>query len=80
MVRNNLAYSGLPIEKTGKSIRLLYTAGPMENAAFKEVTTRDFDFTPHWIAIFAIKGFVNDSTIAKVVVKNFKITEYPCKN
>jgi len=80
MVRNNLAYSGLRIEKSGKGIRLLYTAGPMENAAFKEVTTRDFDFTPHWIAIFAIKGFVNDSTIAKVVVKNFKITEYPCKN
>jgi len=80
MIRNNLAYSGLRIEKNGKGIRLLYTAGPLDNAAFKEVTTRDFDFNPKWIAIFAIKGFVNDADVARVAVKNFKITEYPCKN
>jgi hypothetical protein len=79
MVQNNLAYSGLRVEKKGRMVRLLYTAGPMENAAFKEVTSREFDFDPHYIGLFAIRGFVNDSVVAPVRIRSFKLDYFECK-
>jgi hypothetical protein len=79
MVKNNLAYSGLRIEKNGKMIRLLYTAGPMENAAFREVISKEFDFEPHYIALFAIKGFVNDSIVMPAKIRSFTLSYFECK-
>ena len=79
MVKNNLAYSGLRIEKNGKMIRLLYTAGPMENAAFKEVISKEFDFEPRYIALFAIRGFVNDSIVIPAKIKSFNLSYFECK-
>ena len=79
MVQKNLAYSGLRIEKNGRMVRLLYTAGPMENAAFKEVTSREFNFDPHYIGLFAIKGFVNDSVVVPVRIRSFNLNYFECK-
>ena len=79
MVKNNLAYSGLRIEKNGKMIRLLYTAGPMENAAFKEVISKEFNFEPRYIAIFAIRGFVNDTIVIPAKIKSFNLNYFECK-
>ena len=50
LVRQNLESSALRIEKRGAHLRLLYSAGPMKNAPFKEVGGTDFDFRPAYVA------------------------------
>jgi len=56
----------------------LYAVGPMENAAFKEVASKDLLIRPKYIGLFAFKGFVNDTTINPVYLKFFSISELPC--
>jgi len=48
----NLQNSALRIEKHGNKYRFLYAGGMVENAAFKEVVTQEFDMTPKYIGIF----------------------------
>ena len=78
LVRQNLESSALRIEKRGSHLRLLYSAGPLENGAFKEVGRTDFDFRPTVVALFAIKGFVSQSEVVPVHIDAFSQTEVPC--
>ena len=63
LVRRNLQHTALRIEKQGKTFRLLFANGSMTNSAFKEIVSKDIDLHPHFIGLFALRGFV-DSTAA----------------
>jgi hypothetical protein len=78
LVRQNLESTALRIEKRGAHLRLLYSAGPMKNAPFKEVGRTDFDFRPAYVAVFALKGFVSQSDDAPVHLDAFSESELPC--
>ena len=78
LVRDNLESSALRIEKRGTQLRLLSSAGPMKNAPFREVGRADFDFRPAYVAVFAIKGFVNQSENVPVYIDAFNQSEVPC--
>jgi hypothetical protein len=73
----NLHNSALRIEKHDSKFRFLYSVGATENGAFKEIVTHDFDMSPKYIGIFAIKGFTNSATIP-VRFKFFRITADAC--
>ena len=78
LVRQNLESSALRIEKRGAHLRLLYSAGPLKNAPFKEVGSADFDFRPAYVALFAIKGFVSQSEVVPVYVDAFSQSALSC--
>ena len=78
LVRQNLESSALRIEKRGAHLRLLYSAGLLQNGAFKEVGRTDFDFRPTSVALFAIKGFVSQSEVVPVHVDAFRQAEVAC--
>jgi hypothetical protein len=78
LVRRNLESSALRIEKRGSHLRLLYSAGPMKNGAFKEVGTATFEFRPAYVALFALKGFVTESSDLPVHIDAFGQSELPC--
>jgi hypothetical protein len=65
------------IEKHGNNYRFLYSSGPKENGAFKEVATHEFDMHPRYIGIFALKGFTNAQN-APVSFKFFRISGDAC--
>jgi hypothetical protein len=58
---NGLTHAALRIEKQGQRFRILYADGVLENTSFKEVVSHEFNMTPHYAGLFALKGFV-DST------------------
>jgi hypothetical protein len=78
LVRQNLEYSALRIEKRGAQLRFLSSAGPMKNAAFREVGRAEFDFRPAYVAVFALEGFVTRSNDAPAYVDAFSLSELPC--
>jgi hypothetical protein len=78
LVRRNLESTGLRIEKRGAHIRLLYSAGPMRNAPFKEVGGTDFDLRPAYVAVFALKGFSTESVDAPAYVDAFSLSAVSC--
>jgi hypothetical protein len=78
LVRQNLESSALRIEKRGAHLRLLYSAGPLKNGAFREVGRTDFDFRPTIVALFAIKGFVSQSEVVPVHIDAFSQAEVAC--
>jgi hypothetical protein len=75
----NLKNSALRIEKKGHFFRFLYSGGEMENSAFREIVKQDFEMEPRYIGIFALKGFVRDSSIAPAYFNLFSLTGYPCE-
>jgi hypothetical protein len=80
LVQNNLKYSGLRIEKKNSSIRLLYSCSPAENFAFKEAATTEFTFQPKYIGVFALKGFVKDTSVMPVAFSYFTTAGNSCRN
>jgi hypothetical protein len=80
LVRQNLESVALRIEKRGAHLRLLYSAGPMTSAPFKEVGGTDFDFRPAYAAVFALKGFVTESDDMPVYVDAFSLSALPCSS
>jgi len=78
LVAENLKYAALRIEKQGRVIRFLYSNGPMENSAFKEVASREILFEPRYVGIFALRGFVDDTVIVPVHVSYFSLTCLSC--
>ncbi len=79
IINNNMQRSALRIEKSKNRFRFLYSMGPVENFAFKEALTKDLGFTPNYVGIFALKGFVNDSTIVPVRFNFFSLLNMPCE-
>ena len=78
LIRQNLETAALRIEKHGTRLRLLYSAGQMKNAPFKEVGVTDFDFRPAYVAVFALKGFVAESDDIPVDVDAFTLSKSSC--
>jgi hypothetical protein len=77
LVYNNLLHIGLKIEKNGHHYKLLYQAGPLENGAFKEAFSGDLNMDPHYIGLFALEGFVKDTSYAPVHFKYFNLINNP---
>jgi len=78
LVRRNLGSSALRIEKRGTHLRLLASAGAMNNAAFKEVGRADFDFRPAYVGVFALEGFVSRFDDVPAFIDAFSLSEVPC--
>lgn len=79
LVINNLRKSALKIEKNGTHFRFLYSTGPAENFAFKEILNKDITFYPKYIGIFALGGFVNNTSYIPAHFKYFKLIDSKCR-
>ena len=79
LVKQNLRYAALRIERHGKKFRLLFANGGFANTAFKELTSQDIDMNPQYIGLFAIKGFVDNATIIPVRFDFFNYRPEKCK-
>jgi len=75
---HNLKNSALRIEKTGRKFRFLYSGGITANTAFKEITTQEFNMTPRYIGIFAIRGFKDSTAAIPAHFTFFRIAESNC--
>ena len=78
LIKSNMANTALRIEKQGNHLRLLYANGPLENSAFKEVISLQFDIKPAYIGLFALKGFVQDGKYAPACFTLFRLVQ--CAN
>jgi hypothetical protein len=78
LVISNLRKSALRIEKQGKKFRLLFSTAPVENFAFKEVLSTEFNIKPSYIGIFALKGQVDSSAIIPAWIKFFSFLPEDC--
>lgn len=79
LVAQNLSNTALRIEKQAHRIRLLYSNGSMENAAFKELIRQDFDIKVNYIGLFALKGFVEHAKEMPVQIDYFSLHTNPCR-
>ena len=75
IIRENLKYSALKVEKTNDKYRFLYAASPFHNFSFKEIDEYTFDMEPKFIGIFAIKGFNDSTKTIPVLTSYFRIEE-----
>ena len=80
LIKANLKTSALKIEKRNNHFRFLYSTGPMENGAFKEIVSRDFSITPKYIGLFAMEGFVNNTDYTPAHISFFSLTPVGCEN
>lgn len=74
----NLKHAAFRVEKQGRTFRFLYSASPVDNFSFKEVTTYAFDMTPRYIGVFALKGFVDTTATIPVRVRYFRFDAQRC--
>lgn len=79
LVKNNLVYSGLRIEKSGENIRLLYSCSPAKNFAFKDASSLNLNFHPKYIGLFALQGFVNNKNYLPAYFTSFSLAPQTCK-
>ncbi|GAB4032909.1 hypothetical protein [Spirosoma jeollabukense] len=75
----NLKNFAFRIEKQGQKFRFLYSASPVDNFSFKEVTTHEFGMTPKYIGLFALKGFVDTTAEMPVSVRYFRLDGQRCE-
>jgi hypothetical protein len=78
LVMNNLATSALKIEKRGELFRFLYTTGPGESFAFKEVVSGKFDLQPRYISLFAIQGWARRESVLPASFDSFAFATISC--
>jgi hypothetical protein len=80
LVRENLETSALKIEKSGDQFRFLFTSGPRESFAFKEITSKKISIHPDFIGVFAIQGWTEGPDIMPVYFDSFIFSSIPCIN
>ena len=78
LVKQNLRYAALRIERHGKKFRLLFANGGFANTAFKELTSQDIDMNPRYIGLFAIKGFVDNAPVIPAWFDFFNYSPEKC--
>jgi hypothetical protein len=78
LVEKNLAASALKIEKYGEHFRFLYTSGPMESFAFKEITAKEISIHPRFIGLFAIQGWTDGSNSIPAYFDSYVFSSIPC--
>ena len=79
IVKSNLRFCGLRIEKRADSFRFLLASGSTQNAAYHEIGTHRFSIKPKYIGIFAIKGYVEESEIIAAAFDAFSLQTFPCE-
>jgi hypothetical protein len=75
----NLKNMAFRIEKQGQKFRVLYSASPVDNFSFKEITTYEFGMRPNYIGLFALKGFVDTTAVMPVSVRYFRLDGQRCE-
>jgi len=80
LVKINLRYSALRIEKNKNQFRFLYSASPVENFALKEAFAKEISIKPKYVGIFALQGFVNSTNYLPVHISFFSLSSDDCKN
>ena len=75
----NLKNFAFRIEKQGQKFRFLYSASPVDNFSFKEVTTHEFGMTPNYIGLFSLKGFVDTTAVRPVSIRFFRLDGQRCE-
>jgi hypothetical protein len=78
LVEKNLRTSALKIEKMGGHFRFLFTSGPMESFAFKEITGKDIPIHPRYIGLFAIQGWTDGSDYMPAYFDSFVFSSISC--
>ncbi len=78
LVGENLAHTALRIERRRHGFRLLYAAASLDNPAFKEVVSSDFEMRPNYIGLFALKGFVERTADMPAAIDAFSLTPVSC--
>ena len=73
VVISNLKYSALKVEKQAKVYRFLYAASPFDNFPFKEMGSYEIEMEPKYVGIFAIKGFIDSTSVMPVSIRLFKL-------
>ena len=77
--QTNLRNFAFRVEKQGQQFRILYSASPVDEFSFKEVTTYEFGMTPKYIGLFALKGFVDTTAVMPVTVRYFRLDGQRCE-
>jgi len=75
----NLKNFAFRIEKQGPRFRILYSASPVDNFSFKELTTYEFGIAPTYIGLFALKGFVDSTEVKPVSIRFFRMDGLRCE-
>ncbi|MVM38760.1 hypothetical protein GO730_16425 [Spirosoma sp. HMF3257] len=75
----NLKNVAFRIEKQGNKFRFLYSASPVDNFSFKEISTYEFGISPKYIGVFALKGFVDTTAVMPVSVRYFRLDAQRCE-
>ena len=75
----NLKNVAFRIEKQGTKFRFLYSASPVDNFSFREITTHDFTMNPKYLGLFALKGFVDTTAVIPVTVRYFRLAGQRCE-
>jgi hypothetical protein len=78
LVETNLETSALKIEKMGGQFRFLYTSGPMESFAFKEIISKEISIHPRYIGIFAIQGWTDGLDCMPAYFDSYVFSSIPC--
>jgi hypothetical protein len=78
IVINNLKKTAFRIEKQGKKFRFLYTTAPVENYAFKEALSQEFAISPKYIALFALRGPVDNAAAVPAAFSYFSFVPEEC--
>lgn len=78
LIEKNLETSALKIEKNGGLYRFLYTAGPLESFAFKEITSKEISFQPRFIGLFAIQGWTDNLNYLPAYFDSYVFSSIPC--
>lgn len=79
LVKQNLAYSGLRIEKSADNFRLLYSCSSAKNFAFKDAASLNLNFHPKYIGLFALQGFVNNKNYMPAYFTWFMFSPQSCQ-
>ncbi|GAB4027606.1 hypothetical protein [Spirosoma gilvum] len=78
IANTNLKNFAFRVEKQDRKFRILYSASPVDNFSFKELTTYEFGMTPKYIGLFALKGFVDSTAIMPVKIRYFRLEGQSC--
>lgn len=79
IIKANLKWSALKIEKSSKHFRFLYTTSPVESFAFQEAFAKDLNFNPRYVGIFAIQGWADTSHIVPAYFDSFMLSGNRCE-
>lgn len=80
IVSQNLKKSALRIEKLNHTYRFLYATGQNDIFAFKEITSRDLLIEPKYVGIFALKGFMPNTSAIPANIDFFSLKGQACKD